>query len=275
METKLHKSIDRSKAVKSIKDPVRYMPDAFGFDIPNHNPTDISIVVLDTGLPSHSDLNHISKCSKSSCIDLLVNKCDISDANGHATAISGVLCGSNPGGVIGMCPSAKYMFCKVMDDEGNGNTNNLTAGLLWSLGQDFDIALLSNGSAIDDRYLNKIIKKCYDMKKILVVASGREVTKTSKSLYPAAYEGVISCSSSRSNRARFFNEKNRLEIDINMTSMWSTFLDDSYIKVGGSSIAAAITCGAVANFLYQLKINNKQWESVSDFMKLFYEKIRK
>lgn len=275
METKLHKSIDKSKSVKSIKDPVRYIPDMFGFDFPNHNPSDISVAILDTGLPSHSDFNHIPKCTKSSCIDLLASKCDVSDSNGHATAISGVLCGANPGGIMGMCPSANYLFCKVMDDEGNGNTNNITAGLLWAIGQNFDVALLSNGSAINDRYLNKIIKKCYDMKKIMVIASGREITRTSKHLYPAAYDGVISCSSSRSNRVRFFPDNNRLEIDLNMTSLWSTFLNDSYIKVGGSSMAAAITCGAVVNFVYQLKNNDVQWNSVGDFMKLFYEKVRK
>ena len=113
------------------------------------------------------------------------------------------------------------------------------------------------------------------MKKIMVIASGREITRTSKHLYPAAYDGVISCSSSRSNRVRFFPDNNRLEIDLNMTSLWSTFLNDSYIKVGGSSMAAAITCGAVVNFVYQLKNNDVQWNSVGDFMKLFYEKIRK
>jgi len=274
MEAKLHRKLSRSKSVKSLKEPVRYIPDMFGFDIPNNNPSDVSIAILDTGVPHHSDINYKEEENRHACIDLLVNKCDVKDKNGHATIISGILCGANPGGVMGMCPSAKYMFCKIMDNDGVGDTSNITAGLLWAICQKFDIVLLSSGSPIDDRYLKKVIEKCYDMKKIIVVASGKEITKTSKNLFPAAYDGVISCSSAKNNNAKYFSDSKRMEIDLSINNIWSTFIDDTYIKSGGSSVAAAIVCGAAANFLHQLKSKNHHWETVSDFMKLFYEKIR-
>jgi subtilisin family serine protease len=274
MEAKLHRKLNKSKSVKNLKEPVRYIPDMFGFDIPNYNPSDITIAILDTGIPSHFDINYKEEDNKNSCIDLLLNKCEIKDINGHATIISGILCGSNPSGVMGMCPSAKYMFCKIMNDDGLGDTSNITAGLLWAMCQKFDILLLSSGSPIDDRYMKKVIDKCYAMNKIIIVASGKEITKNSKSLFPAGYDGVISCSSARKNSAKYLPQNKRMEIDLSFNSIWSTFIDDTYIKSGGSSVAAAIVCGAAANFLHYLKSKDHNWETASDFMKLFSEKIR-
>lgn len=274
METKSKKSLDSSKSVKSIKGPVSYIPGKFGFDIVNSNPLSIKIAILDTGLPNHADISCTKGSSGSSVVDLLPGKISVNDMHGHATLVSGILCSSNPNSIMGMCPSAKYYFCKVMDDIGSGETSNLTAGILWALSNNCDIILMSNGSAIDDRYLKKAIEKCMEFNKIVIAASGREITRTSRSLFPAAYDGVICCSSSRSSKCNFDSEKTKLYVDLNIGSLWSTFLNDSYIKCGGSSVVASIVCGAVANFMQNLNDSKKEWHSIEEFMKLFYEKFR-
>lgn len=272
MHIKYNKQLDKSKSVNFIKSPVRYSPADFGFSFTATNPTSVKIAILDTGCPIHCDIPSVKE-NNANCVDMLSSKTSVFDMHGHACLVSGVLCSSNPNTIMGMCPSAKYYFCKVMDDIGDGDTSNLTAGMLWALSQDCDIILMSNGSAIEDRYMKILVEKCFKMNKILVVASGREVTKSSKCLFPAAYDGIFSCTSARSMSCVFKEKKNRIELDINVGSIWSTFLNDSYMKCGGSSMAAAITCGVIANFMEYLKINNICWETTSDFMRLFAEKF--
>ncbi len=266
MQLILKKPIDRKKSVKNIKEPVKYLPVNFGFHIPNVNPSNVKIAILDTGVPAHSDMSNIGGHSELSFVDLLSSKSTVWDEHGHATIVTGILAGSNPGTIMGMAPSARYYFCKVMDDFGDGDTNNLTAGIIWSIANNVDIILICAGSPIHDRYLEKVIKKAVDVGCIVIASSGKEVTRGNKILYPAAFDGVICCSSSKDGSCEFVPGKNKLYVDTNASNSWSTFPSDSYMKASGSSMAASIVCGCSINLLGDCRMRNIPINSVADFM---------
>ena len=274
MQLILKKPIDRKKSVKSIKEPVRYLPTNFGFNIPNINPANVKIAILDTGVPAHSDMSNIGCHSDLSFVDLLASKSTVWDEHGHATIVTGILAGSNPSTIMGMAPSARYYFCKVMDDFGDGDTNNLTAGIIWSITNNIDIILICAGSPIYDRYLEKVIKKATDLGCIVIASSGKEVTRGNRILYPAAFDGVICCSSSKQSDSQFIVEKNKLFIDVNASNVWSTFPSDSYMKTSGSSIAASVVCGCSVNLLGDCRMRNIPINSVADFMQKMHSSFK-
>lgn len=266
MQLVAKKKIDARKKIKQVKSPVKHLPFNYGFSIPNLNPSDIKVAVLDTGVPFHSDLSRPAGRHEDFCIDLLPKKASIIDSHGHSTIVSGVLSASNPNTIIGMAPSATYYFCKVIDDNGDGETSSLTAGIIWALSQEVDIILICAGSAIYDRYLEKIIKKAYDSGIIIIAASGKEVVKENRPLYPASFNGVLCCSSSKNAKCLFNKDRNRLEIDIDASSVVSTFLNDSYIKASGSSMAASLVCGCAINFIADCRMRNIKINNVAEFM---------
>lgn len=276
MQLIIKKPIDNKKSVRQIKNPIRYLPVNYSFDIPNVNPSNVKIAILDTGVPNHSDIANVSNKSENSCVDLLSSKTNIWDEHGHATLVTGILASSNPNSIIGMAPSAKYYFCKVMDDFGDGDTNNLTAGIIWALSHNVDIILICAGSPINDRYLEKMINKAFGLGCVIIVSSGKEVTKNNRILFPAAFDKVICCSSSKETKCFYDSSKNKLHVDIDSSSIWSTFPSDSYMKCSGSSMAAALVCGCAINLIGDLKMRNIAINNVGEFMekmhKLFINK---
>ena len=270
----IKKPLDRKKCVKQIKTPVMYLPTDFGFDIPNINPNNVKIAILDTGVPTHTDIASAGKKSESACVDLLASKTSVWDEHGHSTLVTGILAGSNPGSVMGMAPSAKYYFCKVMDDFGDGDTNNITAGIIWALSHNVDIILICAGSPIHDRYLEKIVKKAVEMGCIIIVSSGKEVTRGNRTLYPACFNGVVCCSSSKEEKCIYDKNNTRLNVDVDASLKWSTFPTDLYMKSSGSSIAASIVCGCVINFIGDCRMRNIAIKGVADFMEKMEKTFR-
>lgn len=274
MQLILKKLLDKKKAVKQIKSAVHYLPTNFDFNIPNVNPSNIKIAILDTGVPGHTDMANIGSKTEVTCVDLLASKTSVWDEHGHATLVTGILASSNPGAVMGMAPSARYYFCKVMDDFGDGDTNNLTAGIIWALSHNVDIILICAGSPIYDRYLEKMVKKAFDLGCIIIASSGKEVTRGNRILYPAAFDGVVCCSSVKDKKCEYDSKKNRLNVDIDASSVWSVFPPDIFMKSSGSSMAAAIMCGCAINFIGDCRMRNIPINGVGEFMENFAKTFR-
>ena len=95
MQLILKKLLDKKKAVKQIKSAVHYLPTNFDFNIPNVNPTNIKIAILDTGVPGHTDMANIGSKTEVTCVDLLASKTSVWDEHGHATLVTGILASSN------------------------------------------------------------------------------------------------------------------------------------------------------------------------------------
>ncbi len=171
---------------------------------------DISIVIMDTGVASHPDLNKKIICFKdfvraplegsfgsvNDSIDNGINK--IYDDNGHGTHIAGICVGSgymSGGRYRGVAPGARLIVLKVLDNKGIGKEENIIKACNWILENkekySIDIVNISFGTTETNKntqIMNTCVENMWD-KGIVVVASagnsGPEIdTVTSPGICP-------------------------------------------------------------------------------------------
>lgn len=95
----------------------------------------VVVAVLDTGVYPHPDLilpdNRIL-----AWYDILNQKNNPYDDNGHGTHVSGIIAGngrSSRGLYKGIAPETLLVVVKVLDENGGGNVSNLLTGIEWCL----------------------------------------------------------------------------------------------------------------------------------------------
>ncbi len=109
----------------------------------------IGIAVFDTGIGFHPDLfSANSQTGLVAFIDTIYGKNDYYDDNGHGTHICGILAGSGNscnGLFTGVAPGCHYVVIKVLNQRGEGNTENVLAGISWLLKhyQEYDIRIVN------------------------------------------------------------------------------------------------------------------------------------
>jgi subtilisin family serine protease len=107
------------------------------------------VAILDTGIDySHPDLRK-----------KVVHRIDISgdgdlDVDGHGTHVAGIIAGSGEtshGKYKGIAPEASLLNIKVLDQNGNGRSDDLEAGLEEAVNQKADVINMSLGIEPDER----------------------------------------------------------------------------------------------------------------------------
>ena len=97
----------------------------------------IGIAIFDTGIGYHPDLfPHHSSFGLVDFIDTIYGRKQYYDDNGHGTHIAGILAGSGQscnGLFTGIAPGCHYVVIKVLNQRGEGNTENVLAGISWLL----------------------------------------------------------------------------------------------------------------------------------------------
>lgn len=262
------KKINDSFYIEDIKKPKIYEPSDFNFKISNTMPSSVKIAILDSGFPIHKDFPNLK--DKHNYIDLLSNKVDAYDNTGHATAVSGLIVGSNPSALYGLAPNCEFYFAKILDDENRGDINSLVSGLLWCLSKSVDIIILSSYSDFDSNILKDCIKKCYN-KNICIFAS-RYSNKLEYVEYPSNYPHVFKCSVGEN-----FSKSSEIELKNNIFHVSyknipfiTSYRNDKYLKFYGSSAVSAICGGVAAHVIYKLKNDNKKF-SVNDIYRNLIE----
>lgn len=111
--------------------------------------TGTTIAVLDTGIDeTHADIG-----------DAVIAAQNFSaaegpeDGHGHGTHVAATAAGTGAasnGLRPGMAPGAHLVNAKVLDDEGNGQTSGIIAGMEWAAEQDVDVINMSLGGGATD-----------------------------------------------------------------------------------------------------------------------------
>ncbi len=142
-----------------------------------------TIAVLDSGVVSgHRDLEDRVLCFR----DFIGYGSRAYDDNGHGTHVCGILCGSgylSGGKYRGMAPGAKLVAGKVLDEKGDGSTEEMLAGLEWvlQLREKYEIRILNISVGIGnleeerkERLLREKIKQVWDSGILVVCAAGNK-----------------------------------------------------------------------------------------------------
>ncbi|MET3696770.1 subtilisin [Bacillus oleivorans] len=222
----------------------------------------VKVAILDTGIDTeHPDLKVAGGvCVAESCPS------GFDDNNGHGTHIAGIIAAQdNEIGVLGIAPDVELYAIKSLDQNGDGTTATIIAGIEWAIQNQMDIINLSVTTTANDSALQRILDQAYQQGILLVGSGGNNGTAAGTEnnvMYPAKYPTVIAVSSVDSQLKRSSTSATGYEIEIAAPGdqILSTFPSDvlingsqsnGYAVMSGTSMAAPFVAAMLA--LYKEK----------------------
>lgn len=181
---------------------------------------------------------------------------DPSNQNGelgsHGTAVAGCAAAAtdNSVGISGVGFNSKLLFTKqAADNQGtsNGTIYKGYSGILYAATHGAKIINCSWGGFVFSQIQQDLIDYVSeDLDCLIVAAAGNN--NTGVPFYPASYNHVLSVAASGPNdiRASFSNFGKTIDLIAPGKNIYTTFFNNSYAIVDGTSFAAPITSGAAA-----------------------------
>ena len=228
------------------------------------NSINTDIAVLDTGIDlDHDDLNVYQEKT------FIPGTTTANDDHGHGTHIAGVAAAKdNSLGTVGIAPGARLWAIKVLESSGNGEISTLVKGLdyIAKNARQIDVAVLSLGCECKSDILDMAIDNAIRAGITVVVAAGNE-GKNAHAFSPANNPNVIAVSAiidtdgkcggngpatsygSDDTLASFSNYGDIVDIAAPGVDIYSTFKNNSYASLTGTSMAAPHVAGAAALYL--------------------------
>ncbi|NJE05786.1 peptidase S8 [Thermococcus sp. M36] len=227
----------------------------------------IQVAVLDTGVDyDHPDLaGNIAWCVSTLRGRVSTKLKDCKDQNGHGTHVIGTIAAlNNDIGVVGVAPGVEIYSIRVLDASGRGSYSDIAIGIEQAiLGPDgvadsdgdgiiagdpdddaAEVISMSLGGSADDQYLHDMITQAYNAGIVIVAASGNEGADSPS--YPAAYPEVIAVGATDSNDQVPSWSNRQPEVSAPGVDILSTYPDDSYDTLSGTSMATPHVSGVVA-----------------------------
>ncbi|MCU9614801.1 S8 family serine peptidase [Caldibacillus lycopersici] len=206
----------------------------------------IKVAVIDTGIALHDDLQVAGGIS---FVDYTTS---YYDDNGHGTHVAGIIAAKNNNiGVVGIAPDVQLYSVKVLDFDGSGYISDLVEAIQWSIENDMDILNISSGSLVNSQILERMINAAYENGLLIVAAAGNDGTEDTKIdtiNYPGKFDSTIAVGALDENnqRAIFSSTGSALEISAPGENIVSTYLNNGYISMSGTSMATPVVSGIVA-----------------------------
>ncbi|MDR1159659.1 MAG: S8 family peptidase [Syntrophomonadaceae bacterium] len=212
------------------------------------------VAVIDTGIDyRHADLAE-NVIGGVSFVNGFMEK-DYLDENGHGTHVAGVIAAN--GAILGAAPDAKLLAVKVLDRNVQGTFGNVAKGISWARkwrganGEKVNIMNLSLGGPLSHTDLHNEIKKALNDNIVVICAAGNAGdgdSVTDEISYPAFYSECISVGAVDNNTqsANFSNSNSNINIAAPGVDTYSTYLDNTYAKLSGTSVASPHISGAAA-----------------------------
>lgn len=212
----------------------------------------VKIAIVDTGIGQHNDLavqgGHRFLGAG------LINDENYTDDNGHGTHCAGIAAAlDNDIGVIGVAPGASLYAVKVLDSSGSGYYSDIIAGIEWCITNGIQVISMSLGGSTDSDALKNICDVAYyTTNGIIVVAaagnSGNPPGRGDTIEYPARYASVIAVAATDQNdsRAKWSSTGAAAELSAPGVSIYSTYKNNSYATLSGTSMACPHVSGVAA-----------------------------
>lgn len=213
----------------------------------------VKIAIIDTGVQvNHPDLRDRIIGGRNFTSEDGGNISRYNDYNGHGTHVAGIIAASANGkGVVGVAPEASLLILKILDGKGNGTYSSAIAALKYAITQGVDVISMSLGGPTDVPELHAVIKEAVSKEIVVVCAaanSGDDNALTPEYAYPAYYSEVISVGAATGGKrvADFSNSNNQVDLIAPGVNILSTYINSSYARLSGTSMAAPYVTGAAA-----------------------------
>jgi len=203
------------------------------------------VAVLDTGIDwDHPDLtvNYIPFG-----YDWVNNDSDPIDDNGHGTHCSGIIAAviNNSEGIAGLA-QVGLISEKCFNATGWGVEDDCANAIIHAVDQGANILSLSWGDYVDSLLIRDALQYAYNHGVLMVAAAGND--GVSDKMYPAAYDEVIAVAATNQNDqpASFTNFGSWIELAAPGVSIYSTYPNDNYAYLSGTSMACPHVAGLAA-----------------------------
>lgn len=225
-----------------------------------------TIAIIDSGCEiDHPDLieNIIGVQNFTSDDDS--NPFNVTDYLGHGTHVAGIIASTGKKNkTIGVAPASKLLILKVINKHGVGKYKDLINAIEYSInwkgpeGQKIDVINISLGGNKEDPKLHEIILKAYQIGIIIVVSAGNYGDgnqNTDEILYPGYYKEVIQVGAINEDLkiVESSNSNNQIDFVAPGYRILSTYLNNSYTRLSGTSMAAPHISGGIALLLNTIK----------------------
>ncbi len=207
----------------------------------------ISVAVIDSGKSNHFEIKNNTSGARN-----LTRSQSVDDKNGHSTFVSGIIAAEkNDEGIIGVAPKTKIYFVKAMDDAGRGDPAALAGAISWAVRQQVDIISISAGMFVDFKPIHKAIKDAYKNNIVIVAAAGNSGSRYYDIAFPARYPEVIGVAAydAKHKAASFSSRGINIAFSMPGVDVYSTWLDNQFCKMNGTSFSAPILSGICALIL--------------------------
>lgn len=243
-------TIDNKKRhiVDNSPSTIVYSPSAYGIDN-RCTGKGVKIAILDSGSTNHKDIKF-----EGEKISLCDDNTIVNDKNGHSTMISGIIKANNKKNIVGLAPHAKLLFCKVVNQKGECEFNSLVAGILWAITKNVDIIVIALGSQYDYKVLHDVIKKAREHNICIFAATGNREEID----FPAKYDEVFSTGFLTRSKSKNEIIKKNADFYLPNKGLYTTYLNNKYVRISGSSISTAFFAGLAATLVEQYKKERKE-----------------
>ncbi len=195
-------------------------------------------------------------------INSITNAGDPKDDNGHGTHCAGVIAGvtNNSEGISGVSWNSKIMALKFLDNSGSGSLSDAIQGIQYVIAmkqKGVNVKAISNswGGSGYSASLESAIELANSYGIVFIAAAGNESNDNdSKASYPASYDldNVITVAAldKSGNLASFSNfGRNSVHVAAPGVSILSTYLNNQYTLLSGTSMATPFVSGITALIL--------------------------
>lgn len=221
----------------------------------------VDVAIVDTGIDyDHEDLQDNVAWGYDE-IDDSSSQADWNDDNGHGTHCAGVVAAvNNTYGVVGVAPNIDLYGIKVLDSQGSGTLSDVADGIeraakgpdgTIDTEDDADVISLSLGASSGGTELQNAIEYAYNYGSVPVCAAGNDGDgdpSTNEVGYPAKYSEAIAVAATNQDdvTTTFSSEGSEVEVAAPGKDIYSTYYQNGYETLDGTSMACPHVAGTVA-----------------------------
>lgn len=245
--------VDFSNAPLSTGDGVDWAVAAFG--IPSlwkqTEGEGVTVAVVDSGIAPHYALKEAVLEWRNFSSDS-----DEYDSLGHGTHVAGTI-GARVGQAKGIAPKCKLISCKALGHSGMGSNAAVSEAVTWAMGAKVDIICMSLGSDRPDARMHKAIQDATAAGVIVVCAAGNDGGGVN---YPAAFAETIAVGAVDKNNqlCEFSSRGKEIAVAAPGSLITSTWLNDGYATISGTSMAAPFVAGVLALYVAEEKRDGRK-----------------
>ncbi len=164
----------------------------------------VTVAVMDTGIVNHPDFdNRIS-----AFVDFTSRRTSMYDDNGHGTHVSGIIGGSgfaSRGKYMGIAPGCNIVMIKVLDRQGNGNTEQVLEALDWLIKNrerygirvlNISVGMLNSAKKEEQQKLVEAVEAVWNNQIVVIAAAGNNGPNKGSITVPGMCKTIITVGSS-------------------------------------------------------------------------------